>query len=284
MLRSKRLLAIAFASVAAAFAAVPAAQATGSYGDATGDGRGAPDIAKVTVASDPAGQILFTINVDNLPAGGDVRTVVFLNTDMNADSGMPDSYGADYVFGVDEQRNSYLFARWTGSDWDYDTPYSTVRIRSTTSSVSISVNRSELGNTSEFNFWTRTIAGDISAQQVDDAPDEGVWNYSLAANGPNILEVLVRATPAAGPKAGATFSLTPAGLKLPVTGEPGALMPVPESYSCKATLKGRPVAGSGTGGCSWKLPKSARGKKLVVVLSVSYQGTTKSVPFSYRVR
>jgi hypothetical protein len=284
MLRSKRLLATAFATAAVALAAVTAAQAVGSYGDAAGDGRGAPDIARVTVTSDPAGQILFTITVDNLPDGADVGTALFLNTDMNPDSGMPNSYGADYIFFVDEQDNSYGFARWTGSDWDWDTPYATTRVRSTTSGVSISVNRSELGNTNDFNFWTRTIAGDVSTRQIDDAPDEGVWNYSLAANGPNIVEVLVQTAPAAGPKAGATFSLTPAGLKLPTPGEPGSLLPTPESYSCKATLKGKRLAGGGTGGCSWKLPKRARGKMLAVVLTVSYEGATKSVPFSYRVR
>jgi hypothetical protein len=282
MLRSKMLLAVALATATAALAAVGAAQATGSYGDVTGDGKGAPDIAKVTVTSDAAGQILFTIGVDNLPLGADVTTLLFLNTDMNADTGRPSTEGADYVFGVDD--DGYGFARWTGADWDFGTPYSTVRVRVTSGGVTISVNRSELGNTNEFNFWTRTIAGEFSANQIDDAPDEGVWNYSLAANGPNIVELLVQAAPAAGPKAGATFSLTPVGLKLPTAGAPGSLLPAPESYSCKAMLKGRPIVGSGTGGCSWTLPKKARGKALAVVVTVSYQGATKSVPFSYRVR
>jgi len=275
--------AAAAAAAAVALAAVGSAGATGVYGDGAGVGKGAPDIAKVTVMSDAAGQILFTIGVDNLPQGADVRTFLFLNTDMNEDTGMPDSYGADYAFGVDEQDNSYGFARWTGSDWDLDTPYSSVRVRSTSTGISISVNRSELGNTSEFNFWTRTIAGDSSLNQIDDGPDDGTWNYSLAANGPNIVSVLVQPTPVA-PKAGARFSLTPIGLKLPPSGALDLLLPKPESYSCAATLKGRRIAGSGTGGCSWRIPKSSRGKKLTVTVTVVFEGVTKSVPFAYTVR
>lgn len=282
MQRFPRYVATAVVAAAVGLAAVGAAGATGSYPDTAGDGNGAPDIAKVTVSSDAAGQILFTIAVDNLPKPADIQTLLLLNTDMSEDTGGPDTYGADYAFLVDESDHSYGFFRWSGSDW-VETPYTTVRVFSRQTGVTISVNRSELGNTGEFNFWTRTITGDVSAETLDDAPDIGVWNYSLEAAGPNILGVLVQATPQFGPQAGKPFSINPISLKLPPSGEPVSILPSPDTYSCAAKLKGTRLSGSGKGGCTWNLPRNARGKLLVVVVTVTYQGASKSVPFTYRV-
>jgi mevalonate kinase len=61
-----------------------------------------------------------------------------------------------------------------------------------------------------------------------------------------------------------------------------SIQPRPESYSCRATVKGRRVTGSGIGGCTLRVAKKkTRGKKLTVVVSVTYQGATKSVPFTF---
>jgi mevalonate kinase len=60
---------------------------------------------------------------------------------------------------------------------------------------------------------------------------------------------------------------------------------LPESYSCTATLGAKKLAGSGTGGCTLSVPKKkAKGKKLVVQLTVTYQGATKVVPLTFKVR
>jgi hypothetical protein len=60
-------------------------------------------------------------------------------------------------------------------------------------------------------------------------------------------------------------------------------MPQPDSYACTAKLAGRPIAGRGKGGCTWRLPKRSRGKTLVVSLTVVYEGATKTFSFPYRV-
>ena len=146
----------------------------------------------------------------------------------------------------------------------------------------ISVNRSELGNSSELNFWAESY--DETNKQWDDAPNNGMFNYSLQLQGVHILSALVQTAPVAGPKAGKSFALVPTGLKLPPDGSAAPVSPKPESYTCKATLKGRAVAGKGTGSCSWRLPKNARGKALKVVLTVTYQGTTASFPYVFTVR
>src|SRR3954468_1461037 len=166
------------APAAAALVLVAPAAGTGRYTDPTGDAGAAPDITGVSVSSDAAGQIEFTIAIADLPAPADVTTLLFLNTDLSAATGSPAHVGADYVFAVSESDSSYSFGRWTGSDWDFGTPFTTVGVSSGRRGVSISVNRSELGNTSGLNFWTRTVSGTGGPGAVDTAPEDGTWNYS----------------------------------------------------------------------------------------------------------
>jgi hypothetical protein len=266
-------------AVATAAVLVPAAGSTGRYVDPTGDAATAPDVTGVTVEGDARGQLLFTINVVQLPTEGDTGGLLMLDTDLNGTTGEATSGGADFVFAVDPVARLYDFGRWTGSAWDWDTPHTTVQVRATPTTLTFSVNRSELGNTTGFNFWTRTWLGD---NDVDDAPDRGFWNYSVAANGPEIRRVMVTATPKA-PKAGKRFTLTANGLELPPSAEPPLLVPRPDSYSCTAKLAGRALKGTGTGRCSWAVPKSARKQRLTVVVTVAYLGATKSFTFAYRV-
>jgi hypothetical protein len=267
----------ALAVTAALLAAAPS-QGAGRYADEPGDSNGAPDLTSVSVTGDANGQLLFTINTDNLAPESDVDAFLLLDTDLDLATGAPDTLGADYMFVVSEADNTYGFARWAGSDWDWDAPYSTVRVRGDRTGALISVNRSEVGGTSAFNFWVRTRKGDA----LDDAPDDGTWNYTLAADGPDIQGVLVTMKPAFGPKAGKPFTITPAGLRLPPSGALG-LMPQPESYTCAAKLGTRTLKGTGTGGCTFKLKQAARGKKLTVELAVTYQGASKTSQFVFRV-
>jgi mevalonate kinase len=64
----------------------------------------------------------------------------------------------------------------------------------------------------------------------------------------------------------------------------GTTTVLPESYTCVAKLGAKQLAGSGTGGCTIAVPKKkARGKRLTVQLTVSYQGATKVVPLTFKV-
>jgi hypothetical protein len=271
----------ALALMAVALALSPAGGAVGRYTDETGDNAGAPDITGVSVQSDGAGQILFQIAVVDLPSPADVRTFLFLNTDMNLDTGAPDSAGADYFFVVDESDNTYGFGRWNATDWE-ETPSSTVQASSNRTGVTISVNRSELGNTDAFTFWTRTRAGAVDADQADTAPEDGSWQCSLAAGGPQIDSVLVTMKPGLGPRAGKAFTVTPAGLRLPEAVR-SLISPQPDDYTCRARLAGKQLVGTGTQGCTWKLDRKSRGKRLVVELTVTYQGATATFSFPFRV-
>jgi hypothetical protein len=267
------------AALAAALVLVPTA-ASGTYADPAGDSGPAGDITGVTVAGDQgSGQLVFRVTGTNLASSD--KNVVFLTIDSDANplTGNIMDNGSDYWFVVDH--GSYWFMRWNGSDWD-DTTHQSVRVSGGTTQIIVSVNRSELGNTSSFNFVASTL--DLTTFGLDEAPDDGAFSYSFETNGPNILSVDVQTTPSAGPKAGKRFVVVPTGLKLPPDGRASASSPTPESYSCTAKLGARALTGTGTGGCTFAIPKKkSRGKQLTVQLTVSYQGATKTVPLTFRV-
>ena len=277
----RRSLVVAGAAAIAVLAVAGSAGATGRYADKTGDSGSAPDIAGAEVASDTAGQLTFRVNIPNL--SGEAAIGLFIDSDANPATGNTSADGADYFFIVIPSENAYDFGRWTGSAWNFNTPYSTVRVGHGSSGVTISVNRSELANTSQVNFWAMTLVGDGGAGKMDIAPDDGLWNFDLAAAGPDIREILVQTAPATGPRAGKKFALSVTGVRLPQTNVSDAIQP--ESYSCTATLAGRTLAGSGTGGCTFKVPKKkTSGKTLAVNVTVTYQGVTKTQSLSFRVK
>jgi hypothetical protein len=279
---SGALLAVVTAVVTAiALTAAGTAGAVGRYPDASGDGKGSADVTGVSVMSDTVGQIIFTISTAADPKAGGGWTAVFLDTDANPATGALGTLGADYLLGLEE--GGYDFGRWTGSDWDWNTPYTTVRVNSSATGVMFSVNRSELGGTASINFWARNGRGDPVLGQMDDAPDDGTFNYTLAAGGPDIREVGVKTTPDSGPRAGRTFTVQPTSLALPVVPANG-LSPQPESYTCSAKLGAKTLRGRAAGGCTFAVPKQAKGKRLSVSLTASYQGASKTIVLTYKVR
>lgn len=267
------------AALTAALILVPTAS-SGDYTDPSGDSATAGDIVSVTVAGDKAsGQLLFRITGTNIASSETSPLFLDIDSDANPLTGDITDNGADYSFGIDN--SSYFFGHWDGSNW-VATPDLSVQVSGGTSQLLISVNRSELGNTSLFNFFVVTF--NAADRAFDGAPDRGAFNYSLDANGPQILSVAVKKTPAAGPKAGKRFVIVPTGLKLPPDGQLTPPTILPASYSCTAKLGAKKLA-SGKGVCSIAIPKkNAKGKKLTVVLTVTYEGATKVVPLTFKVK
>jgi hypothetical protein len=275
------------AALVAALLLVPSAS-SGNYTDASGDNLGpAGDLTAVTVAGDKvSGQLLFRISGSNLASSDTNRLFLDIDADANPLTGSLADDGAEYEFYVGG--NIYGFGRWDGSQWVRASNL-TVLVSGNTSQITISVNRSELGNTADFNFVATTfsmtpLAGNAVQIGLDVAPDDGAFNYSFDANGPQINSVDVKSTPSAGPKAGKQFVIVPTGLKLPPDGRTTPAAVLPESYSCSAKLGAKRLAGRGTGGCTMTVPKKARGKRLTVLLTVNYQGATKVVPLTFKVR
>ena len=155
-----------------------------TYSDPQGDQQGtAPDVTTTVVSHDASGTITWRINVANQPtlaAGSDV--VLWVDSDRNPSTGAPNTLGSDYVFIV--AADGFAFARWTGTDFDFDTPGTSVDI-SYNAGATIAVNRSEIGNTNGFNFWVRGLqeTGPETAD-IDDAPNDGTYAYVLTPAGP----------------------------------------------------------------------------------------------------
>jgi hypothetical protein len=258
---------------------VPAAS-SGEYTDASGDATTAGDIVSVTVTGDKtSGQLLFRITGANIASSETSPLLLYIDSDANPLTGDLIENGSDYLFFVDD--TSYLLAHWDGAHW-VETPDLSVQVSGNASQILISVNRSEVGNPAVFNFF----AFSVNSVNVgfDSAPDKGAYNYSFDANGPQIISADVTKTPAA-PKAGKRFVIAPSGLKLPPDGQTPPPTILPQSYSCTAKLGAKKLAGSGTGRCAFAIPKkNAKGKRLTVLLTVNYQGATKVVPFTFKVK
>jgi hypothetical protein len=275
------------AALLAALVLVPSAS-SGNYSDASGDAfGGSGDLTAVTVAGDKgSGQLVFRITGSNIASSEENALYLDIDSDANPLTGSLRDGGAEYEFYVDD--NSYGFDHWDGSHW-LKASNATVLVTGDTSSIMISVNRSELGNTADFNFvatafYMSPFGTNIVQIGLDTAPDDGAFNYSFDANGPEIDSVEVQTAPSTGPRAGKKFVIVPTALKLPPDGRTKPAPVLPETYSCSAKLGAKKLAGSGTGACSIAVPKKkARGKKLTVLLTVTYQGATKVVPLTFKI-
>jgi hypothetical protein len=278
--RVKKSSGLIAAVLTAALILVPTAS-SGNYTDPSGDSGTAGDVVSVTVAGDKAsGQLLFRIAGTNIASSETNLLFLDIDSDANPLTGDIADNGSDYSFVLDN--SSYGFFHWSGSDWVVASDLS-VQITGSATQILISINRSDLGNSSLFNFFATTA--NVTDRAFDSAPDQGSFNYFFDANGPQIISVDVKTTPAGGPKAGKRFVIAPSGLKLPPDRQTTTPTILPQSYSCTAKLGAKKLAGSGTGGCSFAVPKkNARGKRLTVVLTVKYQDATKAVPLTFKVK
>ena len=279
---SKLLLAVAACTVAT-LALAGAATSAGMYRDATGDAGAAPDITGAVVVN-AGGQLTFTLQVVPTSAMDRTQIQLFIDSDANPATGNLNFAGADYILLDVPADHTFSFGHWTGSDWDWNTPWSTVHVTFLSIAVGFSVNRSELSNTNQVNAWARTVVDQGGPGNVDTAPDVGLWNYDLAADGPDIRGVVTTVKPARGPRAGHSFTVGVTGVKLPPDGEATPTIPSPNSFSCAAKLAGRSLKGHGTGGCTFAVPKKSRGKSLTVAVTARYEGGTKTVQLRFRVK
>ena len=172
--------AVAVALVLAGGASAANSQPT-SFTDPAGDSGTAADITKVDVLNDDAGQYSFDVTF----ATAYVDTAhfsIFLDTDQNTATGDPTWDGADYALLDDHGSHSFFLLKWNGTAWD-DAPSNTtasVSIAADNLSLTVSINRSDLGDTAGFNFILLSDEGDGSTGHFDDAPSgAGHFTYTL---------------------------------------------------------------------------------------------------------
>jgi hypothetical protein len=246
--------------------------------DPAGDSNGAPDITGITVANDFSGTILFVVEVANrggFAANDDVQ--IFIDSDRSAATGFPErGGGADYLLRIDATSQQISLGRWNGTGFE-TAPATTVRGEWRSGYVAF-VNRSELGGTTGFAFFVRTKLQSGAGSQSDVAPADAYLPYTL--NPPHIEVIRPRFSPAA-PRAGSTFRLN----SVQIVFETAESAPA-AAFTCRATLAGKRIRGTARGGCTFRLPKTAKGKRFVITITATAAGGRAETfrPYAFRVR
>lgn len=240
------------------------------FTDPNGDGGAGPDLVSLIVSNDDLGTITFAFAYSNRPnLTGDDVVEILLDTDRRADTG---ERGADYNIRYRRERQKVELGRWDGGAFDFNVPQTTLR---TADGKTISVNRTELSDTLGFDF--RVVATSFSLNARETAPEGGgVWSYNVVLKA-TIKSILTSFAPAA-PQAGKYFAVRRTMVRLS-TDE--TVQPV--SFACAAKLAGKTLKQSGR--CRWLIPKTAKGKQLLVTLTAVY-GEERAVfnPYRFRVR
>jgi hypothetical protein len=298
---------------AVALVLVAPARADKTFTDQAGDSGAAYDVTSVVVSND-ATQVVLRFPVPNpwpnLQQPGDQAWLLMIDTDENPSTG--DDGDEVRVF----QQGGATVDVWNGSAW-VDAPPAGISVRFELSSTSagwrVQLPRDLLGRTTGFDFglvFAKWAGEEIVG--IDRAPDGGSWRYDLVlaqcANGrdddgdgkidaadrgcantvddaegdetvtPRLLRPVV--TPAkAGPGRPVTIRATAQQLE---TGEPVATGRVVCTIRVGTTRKqasGRISAGVAT--CKLVAPRVSR--PTTVRGTMTIVGTTRSVPFSFRV-
>ena len=276
--------------------AAPAANST-TFQDSTGEDPSGPDITTVVVSNNDAGVIQFRVNVPNRPTfGQDMLIGLTINSDNNAATGDPESFGADYA--IELFAGEAFLYRWDGSNFTRSpgNPPATSLLFSYQGGATISISAAELGNTRRLGVSAAVISGirinpdtgdlDFSGAAADFAPavDAGLFQYQVIIARPTLVVRGLTSSPRA-PQAGRTFTLRMRAAR----SDTGAVL-----QSGRVACQGR--AGSARlrsavarvqGGqvtCTWQIPANARGRTFRGSVSVFFEGLRASRSFSARIR
>jgi hypothetical protein len=256
-----------------------------TFQDSTGEDPLAPDITTVVVSNNDAGMITFRINIPNRAAfDRDMLLGLFVDTDNNAATGDPTTFGADYA--IQLLLGDIALFRWDGENFTRrpGDPASTSLLFSYNGGVTINISAAELGNTKSFGFSTFVLSGlvidettgdiDFTNAHGDAAPsvDAGLYKFEVKTAPPKLLVKKLVTSPSK-PAAGKLFSA-----KLTVT-----------RSDTGAVLKGGQVTCVGRAGgaalrakthrfvgnqavCIWLIPAGAKGKSFKGSVAVVFEG------------
>ena len=273
-------LVVAFAALATVGAASgsthgPAAHNPRTFPDPAGDSGSGPDITSVVVSNTAAGLIRFEISIANTVL---LRNEDFVGVFINADQSPTGAFeGFDYSIQTAGSLGDVILARWDGEKFVESQAPSLVKAWESGGKMTFRISRADIGNTREFSFFAATEVLPPVDPFDDTAPD-GIATFTYALSTPHIESVRPRYSPAA-PRAGRAFRVSGVAVGLESDEVVAA-----SSFRCRATLGGRGLRGTGAGGCRFSLPRSAKGKRLVVTITATVGDQSRMLRAMFRVR
>ena len=180
----KWALGTAAAACVLLLAPLAGARNSSPYVDAAADApAAAPDLTAVQVSNDDAGNVVFRISISNRTAlGGTDLVAVFVDADSKTGTGCARGvFGAEYA--LDVLGGRYVFGRCLGGRWSFTNRPSSFSGSFASSTLTLKVNRRDLGGTSRLDFRIGAAATTEAEPAYDFAPDIGTstWSYQVIA-------------------------------------------------------------------------------------------------------
>lgn len=256
------------AVIVAALALAAPAWADTTFTDTVNENPAAADISQVVIGNDPVAKtITLSVQVTNLPAMTEDNAAIeaYFDADNNTATGKS---GVDCFFGLDKA--GWYFFKWDGAQFTQTTGLG-LPVSYNNGLMKVVFQTSDCSFGTSFSFWVTSFRGaDPQNPVTDDAPDgTAVYSYTQTAAPATPTAVGTAVTTSGPAKAGHKFSVTAFSVKL----SDGTSVDLP-GRKCTATLGGVHLKGSGAGGCTFLLPTKAKGKTLVVQVSVTTSGVT----------
>ncbi len=260
-----------------------------TFDDSVGEDPSAPDITSVAVSNDDAGLITFQINISNRPAfTQDMYFLIFLDTDQNPATGGADFGGAEY--GIELDPGAVGLFKWNGSDFTAAPSQTSVTYGYQATGPTIRVSAVDLGRTKALDFNVFAASGvatdasgnlDFTNVHTDAAPDPGHGSYGYQVLTKLVLKATAFTTAPKPARAGRPFSVSMAAIENDTSGPVQA-----GTVACAASLAGKRVAAvrhvltNGVATCIWRIPTTAKGKRIRGTITLTVGGVRLTRAFS----
>jgi len=288
----RRLIVLAVAATAAAVVVSGAGAISApptDFTDPTGDSGSGPDIATVAVTNDDHGLYTFTIGFATPYVNADTLAIA-IDSDKNASTGDPQALGTDYVFVDDFASHSFDLASWQSSDFaEASHPTAGVVVSSDGKTVTMSINKSDLGGTSDFNFYLVASDGTFDTGHTDDAPSGG-GSFSYSAQ--TVVVLSVGASHNGAAKAGGTWTVSMSAVRSDTNktvGPEGTIACKASEGSTKLTVVGHAFVSAGGGGgssavCTFRVPKTPKHGSVHATVTVTAAGQSATASFAAKTK
>jgi hypothetical protein len=242
-----------------------------SYDDPIMDSGNAPDYCGGEAVTNDNQTIMIGIHAHNRSGfvPGDSYGI-YLDTDMNAATGGGE-IGAEYEIALDG--SGARLEQWNGTSFQPSTATVPMQWAEGYGPV-LALDRAAVGNPSGF----RLVMVSAYGTDGDRAPDEGTWSYTVT---PLRLQAkpLSHGPAVAGKSFVARITVVRNDFDVPL--DEGTIR-------CAARLGATSINGTGRFAhdrivCAWRLPSTARGKRLAGSVAVTFQGVQANRSFSVTV-